>query len=352
MKTFFNLLFLVLLILIYALLSNSLFTVGEAEQVIITRFGKPEPKAITDAGLHWKMPIAEVVNRFDKRILEWDGPATKMPTRDKVYIVVDSFARWRITNASVFFVNVRDERSALSRLSDILASETRNVIAKHDFIEAIRTSKGRKVTTDEQAVEKGGIADARLGTLPEIRKGRTELEKEIFANASPKVTNYGIELMDVRLKRINYTPEVNQTIYQRMISERTQIAERFESEGQGEAAKILGQRERELKQIESSAYRRVQEIEGAADAKATEIYARAYNQTGNAQELFSFMKSLELYKKALGSETKLILSTQSEFLRYLKSSEPQQQLPASGRPLSGVDSLPSLMELAQPKSSH
>jgi membrane protease subunit HflC len=269
------------------------------------------------------------------------------PTRDKLYIVVDSFARWRISDSRKFLENLRDERTALSRLSDILGSETRNVIAKHDFIETVRTSKDRKVARDGPAST--SIADARIGILPPITKGRTELEREIFALASPKVSDLGIELMDVRFKRINYNASVSATIYQRMVSERTQIAERFKSEGAGEAAKILGQRERDLKEIESQAYRKVQEIEGAADAKATEIYANAYNQSPEAASFFAFVKTLEAYKKVLPGNTNLILSTNSDFFRYLKTPE-GTPAPAPMAPSVGADplkSLPSLLDIAR-----
>lgn len=340
---------------LFVLGSASLYTVSETEQIIITQFGKPIGDTITEAGLHVKVPFTQKVNRFEKRILEWewDGPPANMPTKDKVYIVVDSFARWRISDPRLFFENLQDESKARSRLADILNSETRNVIARHDFIEAVRTTKDRKVAREINA--DATVADARIGVLPPIRRGRSELEKEVFANATPKVSGFGIELMDVRFKRINYNTSVSRTIYDRMVSERTQIAERFRSEGAGEAAKILGQRERELKQIESEAYRKVQEIEGAADAKATEIYAKAYNGTPQARELFEFTKTMEAYKKVLTTDTSLILSTDSDFLRYLKSdTEKQLPLRATNSPSSSpsadpLDRLPSLLDVAQPR---
>jgi len=346
MKPTLSILILVAGFALYIIGSASLYSVGEAEQVIITQFGKPVGETIKDAGLHFKTPFIQHVNRFDKRVLEWDGPPVNMPTRDKLYIVVDSFARWRISDPRVFFENVRDERGAQSRLNDILGSETRNVIARHDFIEAIRTTKDRKVIRDAAAGV--SIADARIGTLPPITRGRAELEREVFTNAAPKVKGFGIELMDMRFKRINYTQAVSQTIYQRMVSERTQIAERFKSEGAGEAAKILGQRERELKQIESEAYRKVQEVEGAADARATGIYAKAYNQTPEAAELFEFLKTMEAYKSVITPDTTLILSTDSRFLRYLKSVDdlpaPAPATTSSNDPLKN---LPTLMDLVK-----
>jgi membrane protease subunit HflC len=324
MKPVLSLLVLISGFALYILASAGLYTVSETEQVIITQFGKPIGETVSEAGLHVKVPFIQKVNRFEKRILKWDGPDANMPTRDKVYIVVNSFARWRITNPRMYYESVRDEHTASSRLTDILGSETRNVIAKHDFIEAVRTTKDRKVVRD--ANMGASIADARIGILPPINKGRAELEKEVFVNAAPKVAVYGIELMDVRFKRINYNTSVSQTIYQRMVSERTQIAERFKSEGAGEAAKILGQRERDLKLIESEAYRKVQEIEGEADAKATEIYAKAYDGNQGARELFEFTKTMEAYKKVLTEDTNLVLSTDSDFLHYLKS--PDKVVPA------------------------
>lgn len=351
MKPALSLLILIAGFALYVVGSASLYSVSETEQVIITQFGKPVGDTVSEAGLHVKAPFIQKVNRFEKRILEWDGPPGRMPTKDKVYIVVDNFARWRISDPRVFLENLRDERGAQSRLTDILGSETRNVIARHDFIEAIRTTKDRKVAREVNAG--ASIADARIGILPPIVKGRSELEKEIFNSAAPKVKGFGIELMDVRFKRINYNESVSQTIYQRMVSERTQIAERFKSEGAGEAAKILGQRERDLKEIESQAYRRVQEIEGGADAKATEIYAKAYDGTPQARELFEFMKTMEAYKKVLTSDTSLVLSTDSDFLRYLKSSEKPAPapaaFPASGASNDPIQRLPSLLDVAQPK---
>lgn len=348
MKPGLSLLILVAGFALYIVGSASLYSVAETEQVILTQFGKPVGDTISDAGLHVKAPFIQKVNRFEKRILEWDGPPGRMPTKDKVYIVVDNFARWRISDPRVFLENLRDERGAQSRLTDILGSETRNVIARHDFIEAVRTTKDRKVAREVNA--NASIADARIGILPPISKGRAELEKEIFNNAAPKVKGFGIELMDVRFKRINYNESVSQTIYQRMVSERTQIAERFKSEGAGEAAKILGQRERDLKEIESQAYRRVQEIEGGADAKATEIYAKAYDGTPQARELFEFTKTMEAYKKVLTPDTNLVLSTDSDFLHYLKSSEKQvPALPQGALSNDPLQKLPSLLDVVQPR---
>jgi membrane protease subunit HflC len=292
------------------------YTVNEFEQVIITQFGKPVGEPITKAGLHFKMPFIHAVHSIDKRILEWDGRAVEMPTRDKLYIIVDTFGRWRIKDPSRFFITMRDETSALSRLDDILGSEVRNALAKHDLIEIVRTDKDRKPMLDET------LADATTGTLlATIKLGRTALEREVVKVASPKLAQFGIELLDIRFMRINYNQRVTTKIYERMISERQKIASRFRSEGEGEAAKILGNKERELRKIESEAYREVQKIRGEADAKAASIYASAYNATPEAASFYQFMRTMESYPSVLGGST-LILSTDSELLRFLKTSTP------------------------------
>ena len=261
---------------IYVLMS-SIYTVSEVEQMIITQFGKPVGEPITAAGLKVKIPFIQEVNPIDKRILEWDGSPSDMPTKDKLYISVDLFARWRITDPLQYFLRLRDERSAQSRLDDILGSETRNAVAKHELIEIIRTTKDRVPLRD--ALLTGAEQELDMGSLVPIQKGRKLVELEIFAAAAEKVQVFGIELLDIRFKRINYNESVRPKIYDRMISERRQIAERFLSEGNGEAARIRGNRVRDLNKIQSEAYREVEEIRGIADAKATEIYASAYNQS-------------------------------------------------------------------------
>jgi membrane protease subunit HflC len=264
-------------ILAYVLMS-SIYTVSEVEQMIITQFGKPVGKPVTSAGLKVKVPFIQEINPIDKRVLEWDGNPSDMPTKDKLYISVDLFARWRITDPLQYFLRLRDERSAQSRLDDILGSETRNAVAKHELIEIIRTTKDRVPLRDALLTE----AERDMGSLVPIQKGRKQVEQEIFAAAAEKVRVFGIELLDIRFKRINYNESVRPKIYDRMISERRQIAERFLSEGNGEAARIRGNRVRDLNKIQSEAYRKVEEIRGVADARATEIYARAYNQSPEA----------------------------------------------------------------------
>ena len=318
---------LLLVVIFFALLaiSGAFYTVSETEQVIITQFGKPVGEPISQAGLHFKTPFIQDVHSIDKRVLEWDGPVAEMPTKDKLYIVVDTFARWRISNPAQYYIRLSDLRRAQSRLDDILGSETRNTVARHELVEMIRTTKDRKAAVDETLVAGSGSVAA---GLPPIQFGRVALEKEITDEARGKLAEFGIELLDVRFKRINYNPAVSSKIYDRMTSERRQIADRFRSEGEGEAAKIVGSKERDLKEIESKAYREVQTIEGKADAEATAIYAKAYNQSPEARDLYQFQRTLETYKTSFQTETTLILSTQSSFLRYLKGATPAPTPPS------------------------
>jgi membrane protease subunit HflC len=300
------------------ILTSALYAVSEIEQVIITQFGRPVGAAVTTAGLKLKVPFIQEVNRIDKRILEWDGSPTDMPTEDKLYISVDLFARWRIKDPLQYFLRLRDERSAQSRLDDILGSETRNAVAKHQLIEIIRTTKDRLPLRDASLADANNV----VGALVPIEKGREQVEEELFAAASQKVQVFGIELMDIRFKRINYNESVRPKIYDRMISERRQIAERFRSEGNGEAARIVGNRERDLNKVQSEAYRSVEGIRGEADAKATEIYARAYNQSPEAVQFYEFTRTMDTYKAAIATNTTLVLSTDSELFKFLKSMAP------------------------------
>jgi membrane protease subunit HflC len=303
------------------LLYSSVYTVSEVEQVIITQFGKPVGAPVTEAGLKLKLPFIQEVNAIDKRVLEWDGNPSDMPTKDKLYISVDLFARWRITDPLQYFLRLRDERSAQSRLDDILGSETRNAVAKHELIEIIRTTKDRVPQRD--ALLSGGERAQDTSNWVAIQKGRKQVEAEIFAAAADKVRVFGIELLDIRFKRINYNESVRPKIYDRMISERRQIAERFLSEGNGEAARIRGDRVRDLNKIQSEAYRQVEEIRGLADAKATEIYARAYNQSPESVAFYQFTRSLQAYQAVIGKNTTLVLSTDSELFKYLQGITPE-----------------------------
>jgi membrane protease subunit HflC len=301
-------------------LMSAVYTVSEVQQMIITQFGKPVGDPITTAGLKIKIPFIQEVNPIDKRVLEWDGSPSDMPTKDKLYISVDLFARWRIVDPLQYFLRLRDERSAQSRLDDILGSETRNAVAKHELIEIIRTTKDRVPQRDSLLT--GAQQEAKMGSLVPIHKGRKLVEKEIFDAAAEKVKVFGIELLDIRFKRINYNQSVRPKIYDRMISERRQIAERFLSEGNGEAARIRGNRVRDLNKIQSEAYREVEEIRGAADAKATEIYARAYNQSPEAVEFYEFTRTMQAYQYIIESNSTLILSTDSDLFKFLKGMNP------------------------------
>jgi modulator of FtsH protease HflC len=302
-------------LMLFLILSGAFYTVNQTEQVIITQFGQPVGDPITEPGLHFKIPFVQNVNSLDKRFLEWDGAPVAIPTRDKTYIHVDTFARWRIEDPKTYFVRLHDERSAQSRLEDILGSETRNSIAKHDLIEIVRTDKNRQPLHDESL--KGGPTGA-IGVLPPIEFGRQKIEEEIKTAAAQKLAGFGIAVLDFRIKRVNYNPDVLDRIYQRMISERLQIAQRFRSEGEGEAARIAGQRDRDLNEIQSTAYRQVQQIRGESDAKATEIYARANTQNSQAAEFYTFLKTLETYHKIFTKDSTLLLSTNSDIFALLK----------------------------------
>jgi membrane protease subunit HflC len=291
------------------------YVVEETDQVILTQFGKPVGEPVTEAGLHFKIPFIQEVNRIEKRFLPWDGPSNEMSTKDKTYLIIDTFARWRINDPMQYFLRLRDERSALSRLNDILGSETRNAVAKHELIEIVRTTKERVAKTDQALVE--GIG--KVGTLYPIKIGREKVEQQIFENAASKLEGFGIELLDVRFKRINYNETVRRRIYERMVSERQQIADRFRSEGAAEAAKIFGTKEKDLQQIESEAYKRVQEIYGEADAKASTIYASAYNESKDSAEFYAFIKTLETYREILTSDISLVLTTDSPLFALFKS---------------------------------
>ena len=290
------------------LVGGSLYTVNEVEQVIITQFGEPVGDPITTPGLHFKVPFIQTANFFDKRFLEWDGDPNQIPTRDRRFIWVDTYARWRITDPLLFFQRLQNERGAQTRLDDILDGETRNAIARHDLIEVVRTSN-----RDPAEVEIGDDAEATI--LEPIEMGRQDIVDEILQAAAGRTADLGIELLDLRLKRINYVEEVQRDVFLRMIAERQRIAEEFRSEGQGESARIGGERERDLAQIQSEAYRTAQELRGEADAEATAIYAEAYNRDA---DFYAFTKSLETYELTMDPSTFFILGTDSELLRFLQ----------------------------------
>jgi membrane protease subunit HflC len=298
----------VLLLILVIVAANSFYVIREDKQVIITQFGRPVGEPVVDAGLHFKVPFIQKVNEFEKRWLAWDGDANQMPTLDKRFIWVDTFARWRISDPLLFFQRVRDERGAQTRLDDILDGETRKAIANQKLIEVVRSSNREFRVPDELIAEEMQEAE-------EISIGREAIVKEILARSQEKTAEFGIELVDVRFKRINYVDEVQRSVFDRMISERQKIRDKLRSEGQGRSAEIRGSKEKELKRIRSEAYRKAQEIRGAADSTATRVYADAY---GRDQEFYAFMKTLESYRGTIGEDATVVLSTDGDFYRYLK----------------------------------
>ena len=291
-------------------LSSALYTIAETEQVIITQFGEPMGQAITQAGLHLKTPFAQEANVFEKRWLEWNGNANQVPTRDKKYIGVETYARWRIADPLLFFQRLRDEGRAQSRLDDIIDGETRNVIASHDLIEVVRTTN--------RAFEKGEEAEdiMEAESMREIELGRNKITRLILEHVQHVVPDYGIELVDIQIQRVNYIESVQAKVFDRMISERKRIAARHRSEGQGKSAEVRGKKERELKVIESEAYRKTQESMGKADAEAATIYAQAYNRN---PELYRFLKTMETYHSTIDKDSWLVLSTSADAFRYLQA---------------------------------
>jgi membrane protease subunit HflC len=300
---------LVAVVLLAILLFLSVYTVSETEQVILTQFGRPLGGLVKEPGLHVKVPLIQDVHRFDKRWLEFDGDAREITTRDKKYIWVDTYARWRIADPLRFYQAVRDERGAQSRLDDIVDGETRNAVASFDLIELVRSSNRAFQRTEE--LEGIGAAEA----MAEVHSGREKIGQAILEKAAKITPEFGIELVDVRFRRINYVDSVQQKVFERMTSERKRIAERSRSEGQGRAAEIRGQKERDILALTSVGYRSAQELKGAADAKATGIYARAY---GKDPELYQFTKTMDTLGAGLDDKTWLILSTDSDVLKYLK----------------------------------
>ena len=290
-------------------LVSATYTIDETQQVIITQFGEPVGDPITTSGLKLKVPFIQTAHFFEKRFLEWDGSPNQVPTRDKRFIWVDTYARWRISDPLRFFQRLRDERGAQSRLDDILDGETRNAVAKNDLIELVRSSNRNPDDVPIETEEEGSI-------LERIKKGRQNIVNEILETSSERTADLGIELLDLRLKRINYVEEVQKDVFARMIAERQRIAEQFRSEGQGESARIAGEKERDLAQIQSDAYRVAEELRGEADAEATEIYAAAYNRD---PEFYAFMKSMETYERTMDPSTFFILGTDSDLLRFLEN---------------------------------
>lgn len=302
----------VLVVSLLILIGQSVYIVNEQEQVVITQFGKPVGEAVTDAGIHFKVPFTQTANFFDKRYLEWDGDPNQVPTKDKKFIYVDAYARWLITDPLQFYKRLTNERGAQSRLDDIIDGETRDYIANHNIEELVRNSNRIPITTDSTSEP---IAD----TLVTIFTGREKIEKKVLLTANQRASDLGIVILDFRIKRINYVQEVQDQVYKRMTSERFRIADKFRSEGQGEASRINGEKERELKSIQSEAFKLAEEIKGKADAEAASIYAAAYNQSAQSKNLYAFLKSMEAFEKTFDKNTSIILSTDSELFKYLKS---------------------------------
>ncbi len=303
----------VLGIIVLIVLLSSLYIVKENEQVIITQFGRPVGDPINTPGLKIKAPLIQKAHRFEKRFLEWDGDPNQLPTKDKRFIWVDMYARWRITDPLLYFQRLRDERGAQTRLDDILDGETRNAIANHNLLEVIRNTNRTPQQSELEVRDETG--------LEPINVGRDMIRLEILGNAKPRTEDLGIEILDVQFKRINYVEEVRRKVYERMVAERMRIADRFRSEGEGEASRIRGEKDRELKRIQSGAYRKAREITGDADAQATRIYAAAYDRSAETRTFYEFIKTMEIYETTLDAETFLILSTDGEFYKFIKESQ-------------------------------
>ena len=296
-------------LVVLILISGSAFIVQEKDQVVITQFGKPVGKAITKPGMYFKVPFIQDANYFEKRYMEWNGDPNQVPTKDKKFIFVDTYARWQITDPLQFFKRLTNERGAQSRLDDIIDGSTRNFIADNNIEEAVRTSNRTPISSESEIVG---------DSLMQISVGRQKLEKMILESANKQTADLGIEILDFRIKRINYVQEVQNQVFERMKSERFRIADKFRSEGQGEASKINGEKERELKNIQSGAFRDAEEIKGKADAEAAAIYAKAYDQSVMSRNLYAFLKSMETIQKTFDGKTSVFLSTDSELYKYLK----------------------------------
>jgi membrane protease subunit HflC len=303
----------IVVVVVLILIANPFYKVQEYEQAIITQFGRPVGDPVDTPGLKVKLPFIQKVHRFEKRFLEWDGDANQLPTKDKRFVWVDTYARWRISDPLLFFQRLRDERGAQTRLDDILDGETRNAIAKYDVVEVVRSTNREPLPGEllpEDEVE-----------LVDITFGRDQIRDEVLTKAQSRTTDLGIEILDVQFKRINYVEEVQRKVYERMIAERRRIADRFRSEGEGDASRIRGEKERELLRIQSGAYKLAQEIKGDADAEATTIYAAAYDRSLDSREFFEFLKTMEAYTATVDKESVLILSTRGDFYKFLKNAQ-------------------------------
>ena len=310
LKTIFAIIIILFILTVSAFMSGVVYIVDETKQVMITQFGRPVGSPITASGLHFKKPFIQQAHYFEKRILEWDGDPNQIPTKDKKYIWVDTYARWKVSDALVFMQSVGNEINAHARLDDIVNSATRDVITSHLLVEAIRDTNRILETKEEE--EDVSLAEE---ALEQIEVGRSTLERLILSKASKLAPQYGIELVDARIKRVNYVEDVRNKVYDRMIAERKRAAERYRSEGQGKSAEIQGQLAKELKQITSEAYRQAQGIKGKADAEAINIYAQSYSQD---PDFYSFVKTMETYMQTIDENSTIILTTDSDYYKYLK----------------------------------
>lgn len=304
---------LALIVLLGLVSTGAFYVVGEGEQVVITQFGRPVGTPVKDAGLRLKIPFIQKVNRFEKRILKWDGSPNQIPTKDKKLIWVDTTARWRINDPLLYLTRVTTKTTALSRLDGIIDSVVRDAVSENDLVELVR-SEGWE-DAQEQIKEIGYSETVVAEIAAPLKMGREKIMRAMLEAASKLTPEFGIELVDVRIKRVNYVDSVLKKVFERMISERKRIAAQYRSEGEGEAARINGEMQKELKRISSEAFRQAQEIRGEADAKATKIYGDAFNQDA---EFYSFFKTLELYREQDNKKTRMILTTDSDFYKYLK----------------------------------
>ncbi|MCG8565924.1 MAG: protease modulator HflC [Desulfobacterales bacterium] len=303
----------VLVLIAGLLIFNSAYMVDETEQVVITQFGRIVGEPVKEPGLNFKMPFIQKANYFPKNLLQWDGDPGQVPTRDKTYIWVDTFARWKISDPVKYFQTVKDEFAALKRLDDIIDPAMRNLVTSYPLVESVRNTD-RPMDTFESISNDAGQKGKRVQY--KVSLGRDEITRRIVEQSKDKLAQFGIELVDMKIKRINYIDSVRRSVYDRMIAERNQIAEKFRAEGKGEASNIRGEKERELQVIKSEAYRKAQELKGKADAEATRIYAEAY---GVDSEFYGFTKTMEMYRKTLKKDSTLVLSTDSELMHYLKT---------------------------------
>ncbi len=298
----------VVVLALIILLSSSLYTVDQREQVVITQFGEPV-RVVKDPGLHFKTPFIQDLRSFEKRVLEWDGRATQIPTKDKKFILVDTYARWRIVEPLLFYQSVKDEMGAQTRLDNVIDASVRDFITEQNLIEIVRNSNQPLVQSEGEEIERDDLV---------IELGRQKITRQMLQKASEMTPQYGIELVDIEIKHINYVQSVREKVFSRMIAERERIAEQYRSEGQGERSRILGNMKKELQTITSKAYKTAQEIKGKADGESTRIYANAYQKD---PQFYSFVKALEGYPESIGEDSWLILTTDSDYFRYLKSSE-------------------------------